>query len=185
MQIVTSLYDPIVSEVLLKGQSIVAPTDTIFGILARAESPEAVENLYQTRGRSPNKPSIVLVGNINDIPELNLEQRQTYLRLSQQRPTTIVTKVSISFLPHLPKYLDTLAFRVVGRQDLAELIEKTGPLIAPSANKEGQKPAVDIASAIDYFGDNVAVYVDEQKPATAQASRIVAIENGSLKIIRE
>lgn len=55
---------------------------------------------------------------------------------------------------------NSVAYRLPANAELRDLIAKTGPLIAPSANPEGYKPAMNIDEAYDYFGDGVDAYVD-------------------------
>jgi len=67
---------------------------------------------------------------------------------------------------------------------LLQLLKITGPLVAPSANFEGEKPAVNISGAKKYFKDSVAFYIDagdlKSKPST-----VAKLENNKLKILRE
>ena len=65
MIITQSLSDPRVKNALLEGEIIVAKTDTIYGILTRAEDEKAVKGLYNIRHRSPEKSCIILVANLN------------------------------------------------------------------------------------------------------------------------
>lgn len=159
MIITQSLLDPRVKRALLDGKIIVAKTDTIYGILTRAENERAVKRLYSVRLRSPEKSCIILVANLSDIPHLSKSQQNTYLKMRSLRPTTVVVFAPDTNLTHLTQADDTLAFRLVSGE-LAELIQQTGPLIAPSANPEGLPPAKNIKEAIDYFKEKVTVYVD-------------------------
>lgn len=159
MIITQSLLDPRVKRALLDGKIIVAKTDTIYGILTRAEDEKAVKSLYDTRPRDPEKSCIILVSNLSDIPHLTESQQNTYLKMRSLRPTTVVVFAPETSLTHLTQADGTLAFRLVSGE-LAKLIQQTGPLIAPSANPEGLPPAKSIKEAIDYFNEKVTVYVD-------------------------
>lgn len=165
---------------------MVLKTDTIYGILAKADAPEAVEKLYAAKHRDHTKSCILLVSDVNDIPGLTGDNRDTYLRLSTERPLTIVTRVTDDFLPHLPRQQGTLAFRLVRPSSLATLISLTGPLLAPSANTEGRPPATTIQEAVEYFGDSVAVYVDGGQATNTLQSKIIAInDDDEIEIIRD
>lgn len=159
MIITQSLLDPQVKRALLDGKIIVAKTDTIYGILTRAEDERAVERLNSVRLRNQEKSYIILVANLSDIPHLTKNQQNTYLKMRSLRPTTVVVSAPDTSLTHLTQADGTLAFRLVSGE-LAELIQQTGPLIAPSANPEGLPPAKNIKEAIDYFNEKVTVYVD-------------------------
>lgn len=130
MVITQSLLDPRVKNALLDGEIIVAKTDTIYGILTRAENERAVKYLYNVRLRNPEKSCIILVANLSDIPHLSKSQQNTYLKMRSLRPTTVVVFAPDANLTHLTQADGTLAFRLVSGE-LAELIQQTGPLIAP------------------------------------------------------
>lgn len=185
--ITKNLLDTTVIEALRADKLVVTPTDTIYGLLARADGPRAVDELYRVRQRDRTKSCIVLLGSVNDIPELTADQRRTYQQLYRERPTTIVARVSPDVMPHLARTNATLAFRVVpSGTALSELIRLVGPLLAPSANLAGQPPAATINEAIAYFGDQVAVYVDGGEVAEAVPSRIIKFtDDGQLVALRQ
>ena len=172
--IVKNILDKSVKKALANNQLIVAKTDTIYGVLARADSVESMKKLYEAKQRSLEQSSIILVANVNSIPGLTSQQRKIYQELSNHRPTTIAIRVSDSFLPHLPRNNGTLAFRAVPNSPLASLIKSTGCLLAPSANPKNLPPARNITEAIEYFGETVAVYVDSGEVSGAKPSQIVA-----------
>lgn len=172
--IANNILDESVKKALASNQLIVAKTDTIYGVLARADSVESMKKLYEAKQRSPKDPSIILVADASSIPRLTSEQRKIYQELSNHRPTTLAIRVSDSFLPHLPRNNGTLAFRAVPNSPLASLIKSTGCLLAPSANLQGLPPAKNIQEAVAYFGDAVAVYVDSGEVSGAKPSQIVA-----------
>lgn len=179
------LSDPAVLDALDRGELVVARTDTIYGILAKTSNIAAMHKLYQVKQRDANKGCITLVSRTDDIPGLSGERRDDYVALNADRPTTVVTPVDSRYLPHLVREHDTLAFRLVHETDLAQLIDKTGPLLAPSANPANLPPARTIAEAINYFGDAVAVYVDGGEVRDIKPSRIITINNHVIEIIRD
>lgn len=183
--IVKNILDDSVISALKNEQLIIAKTDTIYGILAVANSKKAVETLYEVKKRPLNKPVIILVADIDEIPNLTPLIKHEYQEISKNRPTTIITKVSPDFLPHLPRNGGTLAFRVVPESPLAELIRIVGLLVAPSANPSGEEPAKNVTEAINYFHELVPIYVDSGETADAQPSQIVRInEDGEIEFLR-
>ncbi len=77
----------------------------------------------------------------------------------------------------------TLAVRFPGRKDLAELLQKTGPLISTSANPEGGRPAKNIGEAKKYFGDKIDFYVDEGN-LESEPSTLIDFIGDEIKIIK-
>ena len=184
--IVKNILDNVVISALQSDQLVVAKTDTIYGVLARAESNRAIERLYKIKQRPLGKSVIVLVADITDIPGLTPHMQEKYQKLAIERPTTIIVNVSPDFLPHIPHINDTLAFRVIPKSSLSELIHKVGYLAAPSANLSGQKPAKNIAEAVNYFHESAAIYVDSGEIVDSKPSQIIRIrECGKIEFIRK
>ena len=183
--IVKNILDDSVISALKNGQLIISKTDTIYGILAAANSEKAVEILYEVKRRTLDKPVIILVADIDNIPNLAPSIKRKYQEISKNRPTTIITKVSPDFLPHLPRNDRTLAFRVVPESPLAELIRTVGLLVAPSANPSGEEPAKNVTEAINYFHELVPIYVDSGEVVNTQPSQIIQInEGGEIEFLR-
>ncbi len=85
---------------------------------------------------------------------------------------------------HLHRGSGTLAFRVPDNAKLRELLNETGPLIAPSANTENNPPAETIEEAQAYFGDSVDVYEDAGT-LHGNPSTLIKIEHGRVIILRK
>jgi sua5/yciO/yrdC/ywlC family protein len=185
--ITKNLLDTAVIEALRADKLVVAPTDTIYGLLARADSPRAVDELYRVRQRDRTKSCIILLSSADNIPELTTKQRHIYDQLRHERPTTIAARVSPDFMPHLVRTDATLAFRAVPPDTaLSELIQLVGPLLAPSANPGEQLPATTVNEATAYFGDEVAVYVDSGEIKGVMPSRIIKFtDEGQLVALRQ
>lgn len=174
----------IIATLLQQGGIVVMRTDTLYGIIGRAEDVTAVERIYTIKGRQSHKPSIQLV----TAPEHILGDGELFMRQAEthrDRPTSIIIDT-----PNAPNYLTrggaSLAYRLVRDGSLFDIIEKVGPLVAPSANPEGAAPARTITEARTYFGDSIDMYVDGgEVPADAAASRLLRIApDGSVTIVR-
>lgn len=184
MQIVTNIIDPRVIETLCSDELIIARTDTIYGILARAHSEKAIQKLYKIKQRDAMKACIILVATPSSIPGISSADISRYAQLAAEKPTSIILPAS-EYFPHVPHHNDTLAFRMVPESPLAELIHQVGPLVAPSANPQGQPPAATISEAIAYFGEKIPVYVDGGAIKNSSPSRIVRLSGDELVIVRE
>ena len=184
--IVENILDSAVISALQSDQLIIAKTDTIYGVLARAGSKKAIERLYKVKQRPLDKSVIVLASDITDIPGLTPHMQEKYQKLATERPTTIVVNVSPDLLPHIPHINGTLAFRVVPKSPLSELIQKVGYLAAPSANPPGKESANNITEAINYFHESAAVYVDSGEIVDSKPSQIIRINDSrEIEFIRK
>ncbi len=166
--------------VLMKGGIAVIRTDTLYGIVARANDEQAVGRVYTAKSRNPKKSCIVLLA----------DEQQAYGTLSTKSitmhgPTSILVNS-----PLAPEWLrresDEIAYRLPDLPWLSEVIREVGPIIAPSANPEGMPPATTIDEAIDYFGKAVDLYVDNgEVPTSTSPSRLIRQHaDGTLDILR-
>lgn len=174
-------------EQLLRGGVAVIPTDTIYGVVASALSRSAVEKVYHVRGRSPNKPCIVLISSLRDVELFGVTisaQDRDVLRKVWPAPVSVLLPCQGKKLQYLHRGTQRLAFRMPADAALRAFLQKTGPLIAPSANTEGGIPATTVASAIEYFGDKVSAYVDGGA-LKGLPSTLISLDDGRTSVIRQ
>lgn len=172
-----------VAPIILSGGIGVLRTDTLYGIVARAMSEDAVERVYRIKGRTPSKPPIILIATADQL--MNDYDDATLKRLNELWPG----KNSVILSAHgMPSWLvrtgDSLAYRVPNDDGLSRFLEKTGPLIAPSANPEGMPPALSIDEAKDYFGDEVDFYVDGGRVVDDAPSKLYRLHVDHLERLR-
>jgi L-threonylcarbamoyladenylate synthase len=175
-----------VSEKLLKPGAVgVIPTDTVYGLVARAADKAAVIRLYALKGRE-HKPGTIIAANIGQLVELGIKRR--YLTAVEQFwPGAVSVEIPcgetrLEYL-HLGKM--TLAIRLPAGSELRDLLYKTGPLQTSSANQPGEPPANTIAEAKKYFGDRIDFYIDGGDLSNRQPSTIIRIIDDAIEIIRE
>lgn len=165
----------IIAERIKQGEIGVIPTDTIYGIVCSAFNKNSVEKLYKIRKRSKDKPMIVLIGSVNDLKLFNIDA----IVKNWPEKTSIV--FDCNDFEYLHRGKRSLAFRLPHNKDLIDILKISGPIVAPSANIEGGKPAENIKEAKSYFGDKIDFYLDvgtiKSKP-----SKIIYLNN---EIIRE
>lgn len=164
----------------------VIPTDTIYGIVARALDKTAVENVYTVRKRNPSKPCIILIASIDDIALFGIEvsSLRSVLESYWPGPVSIVLPCPAPEFEYLHRSTQSLCFRMPDVEWLRDLIAKTGPLIAPSANIEGNMPARNVTEAREQFGNDVDFYMDggvvDGKP-----SKVISLVDGAVTVLRD
>ena len=164
----------------------VIPTDTIYGIVCSALSKKSVERVYKLRKRSPNKPVIVLIGSLRELKKFGITLSAiSYKQLAKlwPGPISVILPGKSKKFSYLHRGKKTIAFRMPGKAALRRFLNKTGPLIAPSANFEGEPPAKTIKEARKYFGDKIDFYIDEGK-LKSKSSTIVSIRDGKVRVVR-
>ncbi len=187
MRVFASLSDPHLIHCLNDGGVVVIPTDTVYGIVARAANQGTVERVYRLRGRAPEKPCIMLVAGawqIQDTAYFDDAHKQLVAKY-WPGPLSLVGKVSDKTPRYLHRDTHTLAYRMPDHSELRKLLTATGPLIAPSANPEGQPTANTLADAQSYFGDTVDGYVNGGTLANRAPSTVAAITDGKIQVLRQ
>ena len=177
-----SLQEKEVVELLKRNKIAVLPTDTIYGLVGTALSPRIVEDIYDIRERDRKKPMIVLVASESQLR--TFFELEVPRKISALWPAKLSVVLECSKYPHIHRGGGTIAFRIPERRDLRNLIDEVGPIVAPSANPEGKKPAVTIDKAFDYFGERVDFYVDEGK-MESDPSTLISYLNGEIQVLRE
>lgn len=174
-------------EILKAGGVGIVPTDTLYGICASAFSPKAVERIYAIKGRSEAKPFIILISSVDDLKKFGIKlsaENIAYLDTTWPAAVSVILPCPLKKYAYLHRGVMSLAFRVPKSKKLRDFLDATGPLVAPSANPQGEEPAHTIAEAKKYFGDQVDFYMaggrKEGKP-----SKIVSIVSGKPEVLRK
>ena len=175
--------------ILKRGGIAVIPTDTIYGLVAKASDKKAVEKVYKVRGRDKNKPCIVLISSFSDLKNFGIkleENQRKFLEEVWPGKISVILPCTSAKLKYLHRGKKSIAFRMIGKRNknLFNIIKSIGPLIAPSANPQGMPPATKRSEARKYFGVSVDAYVcvgtKISKPST-----LVEYKKGKLVILRE
>jgi len=181
--------------VLKKGGVAIMPTDTIYGLVGQAQNISTVNRIYSLKKRNPQKPCIILIGDIGELAKFSItlspEQKNkiqecwSFGDAQDFQPTSIILDCEDESLTYLHRGTKTLSFRLPSLAPLRELLLETGPLIAPSANPEGLPPAKNIVEAKKYFGDSVDFYLDGNEVDNKHSKLIQLHKDGSESILRE
>ena len=160
------------------------PTDTLYGIVGRAEDKEVVEKIYKLRKRNLKKPCMILISRWDEVKKFGIDISQIKIP-EYKEPTSYILDCPEEKFGYLHRGTQTLAFRVPNIPELKDLLKEVGPLIAPSANTEALPPAENIEEAKKYFGDNIDLYVDGGI-IKGKASKVIKLhKDGSVSVIRE
>ncbi|WP_336645216.1 L-threonylcarbamoyladenylate synthase [Microbacterium sp. USHLN186] len=163
-------------QAIARGELIVLPTDTVYGIAADAFSPAAVQRLLDAKGRGRDMPPPVLVAGQDMLRALVEEIPPAVQQLVDAfwpGGLTIVLPAQPSLTWDLGETKGTVAVRMPDRRIALELLAETGPLAVSSANLTGRDAAVIAADAEQMLGDSVAVYLEEGYSETGIPSTIV------------
>lgn len=170
-----------------RGELVVLPTDTVYGVGADAFSAEAVRLLLEAKGRGREVPPPVLVPSARTLDGL-ADQVPAYARRLVERfwpgPLTLVLRAQTSLLWDLGETNGTVAVRQPDDPVALALLTETGPLAVTSANLHGRPAAQDVAEARAQLGEEVAVYLDGGPARGGVASTIVDCTEAAPTILR-
>ena len=170
----------------------VLPTDTIYGLVGCALLRKTVSRIYELRKRNPQKPFIILIGSLKDLKLFGIKlddfTKKELKKIWPNAISVVLPCVDKKFF-YLHRGSKTLAFRLPRNKSLTNLLKQTGPLVAPSANPEGLKPAENIRQAKKYFNQKVDFYFDKgtikglaSTLIEIRNKKIIALRRGAVKI---
>jgi L-threonylcarbamoyladenylate synthase len=170
-----------------RGELIVIPTDTVYGVGADAFDPEAVRRLLAAKGRGREMPPPVLVSAPTTLDALATSVPSYARALVEQLwpgPLTLVCRQQSSLQWDLGDTRGTVAVRMPDHQVALDLLARTGPLAVSSANKSGLPAATDADAADSMLGPAVSVILDGGPTAGAVPSTILDVTGAKGRVLR-
>ncbi|MER6911714.1 L-threonylcarbamoyladenylate synthase [Streptomyces sp. NPDC000594] len=146
-----------------RGELVVLPTDTVYGVGADAFSSAAVADLLEAKGRGRNMPTPVLIGSPNTLHGLATdfsEQAWELVDAFWPGALTLVARHQPSLQWDLGDTRGTVAIRMPLHPVAIELLTEVGPMAVSSANLTGHRSPEDCDAAQEMLGDSVSVYLD-------------------------
>ena len=170
-----------------RGQLVVLPTDTVYGVGADAFEPEAVRRLLAAKGRGRDMPPPVLVSAATTLDALAVgvpSYARALITELWPGPLTLVCRQQPSLQWDLGDTRGTVAVRMPDHALALELLARTGPLAVSSANLSGRPAAVDADDAERMLGGAVAVILDDGPTPGSQPSTIVDVTDSPGRVLR-
>ena len=174
---------------LKRGDVIVFPTETVYGLGADALNPAAVEKVFLLKGRNSDTPIPIIVadqamlkGLVEQIPPIARKLMEQFW----PGPLTLVLRAAPSTPKQLLNRTGGVGVRVSSASVATQLARELGrPLTATSANLSGQQAASTIEQAQNYFAGDIDIFVDGGKLPSKIGSSVVEVIDDCIKIIRE
>lgn len=170
-----------------RGELVVLPTDTVYGIGADAFTPAAITTLLEAKGRGRDMPPPVLVGTVraaNALVDDLGPYGQDLIDAFWPGPLTLVCKANRALSWDLGETKGTVALRMPLHPVALDLLKETGPMAVSSANRSGAPAAVTAAEAEEQLGDSVAVYLDGGKTTDNTPSTILDLTTAVPRMLR-
>ncbi|SEG58330.1 tRNA threonylcarbamoyl adenosine modification protein, Sua5/YciO/YrdC/YwlC family [Nonomuraea solani] len=170
-----------------RGELVVLPTDTVYGIGADAFTPAAVTALLDAKGRGRDMPPPVLVGTVRAATALIDDlgpYGQDLIDAFWPGPLTLVCKANRALSWDLGDTKGTVAIRMPLHPVALDLLKETGPMAVSSANRSGSPAATTAEDAEEQLGDSVAVYLDGGKTTDHTPSTILDLTTAVPRLLR-
>lgn len=145
---------------LKQGEVVAIPTETVYGLAADASKLLAIQQIFTLKQRPSDNPLIIHIGCINQLDEFSKPMTEIELRIIRKfwpGPLTLVLPKKKNVLDAITAGLETVAVRMPNHSQCLNLLQKTGPLVAPSANLSGTPSPSKAEHVLSDFGENFPV----------------------------
>lgn len=174
------------SALLCSGTVVAIPTETVYGLAASIESERAVRDVYALKNRPCDNPLIVHVANqkqLRDVASAVSPLEQALIDAFWPGGLTLVLHAKASLSPLITAGQTTVAVRMPRHKSTLALIEMTGPLVAPSANRSTFPSATHPSHVRSDFGEDFPL-LDGGACTEGLESTIVRVQDNTIEILR-
>ena len=177
------------ARLILAGEPVAVPTETVYGLAADATNAEAVARIYEAKGRPSFNPLIVHVSGFAEAERIAAFDSRAR-ELAQKHwpgPLTVVAplKPDSGIASLVTAGLRTVAVRVPGHRAIRTLLGVVGrPLAAPSANASGAISPTRAEHVMRSLGGSIPLIIDDGPSHAGIESTIVAESEGELRLLR-
>ena len=177
------------ARLILAGEPVAVPTETVYGLAADATNAEAVARIYQAKGRPSFNPLIVHVPDLAAAEKIGEFGRQAR-DLAERHwpgPLTLVAPLreGTGIASIVTAGLPTIGLRVPSHPAMQALVRAVGrPLAAPSANASGAISPTRAEHVLKSLGGRIPLIIDGGATERGLESTIVAATDGGLRLLR-
>lgn len=177
------------ADLILAGEPVAVPTETVYGLAADATNPEAVARIYAAKGRPGFNPLIVHVRDPAQAERIGLfsPAADRLAAIHWPGPLTLVVplRAEAGIASAVTAGLDTVALRCPDHPVMQGLLAATArPLAAPSANASGSISPTSAAHVLRTLGGRIPLIIDGGETAVGVESTIVAVEGERVRLLR-
>ena len=172
---------------LNSGEVVAIPTETVYGLGASIDSPEAIDYIFELKGRPRTNPLIVHVANLEQAKSLiSTFPAELEVLANQFWPgsLTLVLPKSNKVSDHITAGKNTVGIRIPNHPILLKVLEQTGPIAAPSANPFERISPTTAQHVSNYFPKGLKMVLDGGPCQAGIESTIVGYENSQVTIYR-
>jgi L-threonylcarbamoyladenylate synthase len=177
------------ARLVLAGDPVAMPTETVYGLAADATNAEAVARIYAAKGRPSFNPLIVHVADLATAEQIGVfdDQARTLAERHWPGPLTLVVPLreESGIASFVTAGLPTIALRVPAHPAMQALLKACGrPLAAPSANASGRLSPTRASHVLASLNGQIPLVIDGGNTRSGIESTIVAASGGPLRLLR-
>lgn len=174
---------------VLAGEPVAVPTETVYGLAADATDAEAVARIYAAKGRPSFNPLIVHVPNLAEAEKIGRFDKLARNLAEQHWPGPLTLVVPLQdgagIASIVTAGLPTIALRVPAHPAMQALLAATGrPLAAPSANASGRISPTRASHVLASLNGRIPLVIDGGATQRGIESTIVAVTDGRARLLR-
>lgn len=176
------------AELLIKGEVIAVPTETVYGLAGNAFSEETVKSIFAAKGRPCDNPLIVHISDIKMIGDIAKSVPELAIKCAERfwpGPLTMIMPKKDS-IPYVTSGgLDTVGIRFPSDPVCRKIISLCGfPLAAPSANLSGSPSPTNAERVMEDMNGRIAAVVNGGECEVGVESTVICFEGSGIRILR-
>lgn len=173
---------------LRKGETVLYPTDTIWGIGGDSTNAEVIQKIYQIKDRPDSKSLVCLVKDMEMLQNITeVSEHVVDILENSTKPTTVIYSDVKQIHPSAKASDGSCAIRIVNDDYCKELINELGvPLLSTSANISGSPSPLQFSDISQHIIDSVDTIINYRKNEKMDvASKIIKVNGREIIVIRE
>lgn len=179
---------PLAAQILLQGELVAFPTETVYGLGAPIFHPGTISKIYTAKGRPSDNPLIAHIASLSQVEQIARDIPPEFYLLAKAffpGPLTIVLKKHSSVPSVVSGGLDTIAVRMPSHPLALALIEAVGqPLVAPSANLSGKPSSTTAQHVAADFKGQIGAVIDGGKTEYGMESTVISLVADTPRLLR-
>lgn len=170
---------------LNKGDVIIFPTDTVYGIGARIDDDLAIRKIYEIKHRPQDKRLAVLCASLEDIEKVAYLNDDAIKLINHFMPGGLT--IILNSKPEIRSefILETVGVRIPDHELALRILKHNGPMATSSVNHSGTAPLNDYVEIVRQFQKDVLYVYPNASISTEISSTIVSLVDGKCTLIRE
>lgn len=176
------------AELIRKGELVAVPTETVYGLAGNGLSTEAVEKIYEIKGRPTIKPLALMVSGADSISSYCESVPKQAFALAERfwpGPLSIVLKAKDRVPEIVRAGGDTVSLRCPDHALTLKALEAAQlPFAAPSANPSGEESPKSASKVLDYFDGKISAVIDGGECGIGRESTIIDMSTAPYRILR-